>query len=144
MTSLSGLSGAVAERVQKASMSALERLLGSARALSDTMPQNTMPSLRSMAKFALGSAQVALMPSYRTVDAGSPPDCPNPQLSCHNTSAVQNTCCFNAPGGQLLQTQFWDTSPPTGPVDHWTVHGLWFVRSFASRIFLCESFLPLT
>lgn len=133
MTSLSGLSGAVKDRVQNASMSALEGLLSRARALSDTMPQ-TMPSLRSIAKFALGSAQVALLPSYRTVDAGSPPSCPNPQLSCHNTTVVQNTCCFNAPGGQLLQTQFWDTNPPTGPVDHWTVHGLWLVdRIFCPR-----------
>lgn len=56
---------------------------------------------------------------------GSPPTCSNPQLSCQNTSAVADTCCFNAPGGQLLQTQFWDTNPPTGPSNHWTVHGLW-------------------
>jgi hypothetical protein len=33
--------------------------------------------------------------------------------------------CFNSPGGALLQTQFWDTAPVTGPVDSWTVHGLW-------------------
>jgi ribonuclease T2 len=25
----------------------------------------------------------------------------------------------------LLQTQFWDTSPSDGPVDSWTIHGLW-------------------
>ena len=46
-------------------------------------------------------------------------------LSCHNKSAVANTCCFNYPGGLLLQTQFWDSDPATGPADHWTVHGLW-------------------
>jgi ribonuclease T2 len=40
---------------------------------------------------------------------------------------VENLCCFNAPGGQLLQTQFWDTNPPTGPNDSWTLHGLWYV-----------------
>uniref|UniRef100_A0A0W0FAY3 ribonuclease T2 n=1 Tax=Moniliophthora roreri TaxID=221103 RepID=A0A0W0FAY3_MONRR len=45
--------------------------------------------------------------------------------SCHNTSAVSNFCCFEAPGGQLLQTQFWDTNPSTGPSDSWTIHGLW-------------------
>ncbi|KXN88861.1 Ribonuclease Le2 [Leucoagaricus sp. SymC.cos] len=44
--------------------------------------------------------------------------------SCHNTSSV-NTCCFESPGGLLLQTQFWDTSPSTGPTDSWTIHGLW-------------------
>ncbi|KAJ6502673.1 ribonuclease [Mycena vulgaris] len=45
--------------------------------------------------------------------------------SCTNTSAVSDLCCFQAPGGQLLQTQFWDTSPATGPSDSWTIHGLW-------------------
>ncbi|KAH9879773.1 hypothetical protein J1614_001796 [Plenodomus biglobosus] len=52
-------------------------------------------------------------------------NCPMPQLSCHNTTVVENLCCFNAPGGQLLQTQFWDTAPATGPDDSWTLHGLW-------------------
>ena len=51
--------------------------------------------------------------------------CPNAQLSCHNSSAVADTCCFNHPGGQFLQTQFWDTNPPNGPSDSWTMHGLW-------------------
>ncbi|KAL5535666.1 hypothetical protein ACEPAF_3760 [Sanghuangporus sanghuang] len=46
------------------------------------------------------------------------------QSSCHNTT-VQDTCCFEAPGGLLLQTQFWDTDPSTGPSDSWTIHGLW-------------------
>jgi ribonuclease T2 len=46
--------------------------------------------------------------------AGSPETCSSPQLSCQNTTVVSNTCCFNAPGGQLVQTQFWDTSPSTG------------------------------
>ena len=46
-------------------------------------------------------------------------------LSCTNKTAVPNTCCFNYPGGSLLQTQFWDTDPATGPANHWTVHGLW-------------------
>ncbi|KAF5385398.1 hypothetical protein D9615_001247 [Tricholomella constricta] len=45
--------------------------------------------------------------------------------SCKNTTAVSNLCCFEAPGGLLLQTQFWDTDPSTGPSDSWTIHGLW-------------------
>ncbi|CAM1504923.1 Fc.00g025140.m01.CDS01 [Cosmosporella sp. VM-42] len=45
-------------------------------------------------------------------------------LSCHNTTAVEDTCCF-MPSGQLLQTQFWDTDPATGPTNSWTIHGLW-------------------
>ncbi|CAE6412432.1 unnamed protein product [Rhizoctonia solani] len=45
--------------------------------------------------------------------------------SCTNTTAQSNLCCFEYPGGQLLQTQFWDFNPSTGPSDSWTIHGLW-------------------
>ncbi|KAJ7897195.1 ribonuclease T2 [Mycena olivaceomarginata] len=45
--------------------------------------------------------------------------------SCTNSSSVSDLCCFQAPGGLLLQTQFWDTSPSTGPSNSWTIHGLW-------------------
>jgi len=48
------------------------------------------------------------------IAAGAPKTCTSPQTSCQNTTAVADLCCFNAPGGQLLQTQFWDTSPSTG------------------------------
>jgi ribonuclease T2 len=69
-------------------------------------------------------------PAYRSifnVDAAA--TCPTTsQQSCHNTTVQTNLCCFNAPGGALLQTQFWDTDPVTGPDDSWTIHGLW-VRS---------------
>ncbi|PMD61182.1 ribonuclease M, partial [Hyaloscypha bicolor E] len=51
--------------------------------------------------------------------------CLNPSLSCHNTTVLEDLCCFNAPGGQLLLTQFWDTAPSTGPNNSWTIHGLW-------------------
>ncbi|OTA06464.1 hypothetical protein A9Z42_0072310 [Trichoderma parareesei] len=54
----------------------------------------------------------------------SPGSCLMP-LSCHNTTAVSDTCRFVYPGGQLLLTQFWDTNPSTGPNNSWTVHGLW-------------------
>jgi ribonuclease T2 len=80
-----------------------------------------MPSLRTLGQLALGGAQMVLAQG-----AVNPfQSCSNPQLSCHNTTVVENLCCFNAPGGQLLQTQFWDTHPVTGPVDSWTLHGLW-------------------
>ncbi|KAE9405416.1 base non-specific and adenylic acid preferential ribonuclease [Gymnopus androsaceus JB14] len=50
--------------------------------------------------------------------------CPtNGALSC--SSNAKGTCCFEAPGGLILQTQFWDTSPETGPTDSFTIHGLW-------------------
>lgn len=45
-------------------------------------------------------------------------------LSCHNTTTIKNTCCTEVQG-QVLQVQFWDTDPATGPADHWTIHGLW-------------------
>lgn len=63
--------------------------------------------------------------------AGCPRNCYVPsetsslQLSCHNTTTAPDTCCFNSPGGYLLQTQFWDYDPSSGPANSWTVHGLW-------------------
>ena len=86
-----------------------------------------IPSLQAVAKFVVTSSQLALLTSNDPIRAlgGSPPSCSNPQISCQNSTTVSNTCCFNAPGGQLLQTQFWDFNPATGPVDSWTIHGLW-------------------
>ncbi|KAK4497358.1 hypothetical protein PRZ48_011809 [Zasmidium cellare] len=92
-----------------------------------------MPSVRSFSGFALsalGAAQSVLgfglkSPVARQDEQGNSATCSSPQLSCHNTSAVQDLCCFNSPGGSLLQTQFWDTNPATGPDDSWTIHGLW-------------------
>ncbi|KAH8107976.1 ribonuclease M [Cristinia sonorae] len=55
------------------------------------------------------------------------PGLSNP-VSCHNTTVQKDTCCFNAPGGHFLQTQFWDYVSPAqfaGPSESWTVHGLW-------------------
>jgi len=91
---------------------------------SETMA-SSVPSLRSLSKLAFGGAQVLF--GGQTVLGGTPESCPNAQLSCHNKTIVENLCCFNAPGGQLLQTQFWDTQPATGPDDSWTIHGLWYV-----------------
>lgn len=51
--------------------------------------------------------------------------CPKPELSCQTRFDSQDTCCFNYPGGQFLQTQFWDADPAVGPDDSWTIHGLW-------------------
>ncbi|KAH9812186.1 putative RNase T2 family protein [Teratosphaeria destructans] len=64
-------------------------------------------------------------PFARRADTSALATCTNPQLSCHNTTVQTNLCCFNYPGGSLLQTQFWDTDPVTGPNDSWTIHGLW-------------------
>ncbi|KAJ7481046.1 RNase Gf29 [Mycena galericulata] len=51
--------------------------------------------------------------------------CPTNGTPSCGTPAGTNTCCFETPGGLLLQTQFWDTSPSTGPSNSWTIHGLW-------------------
>lgn len=51
--------------------------------------------------------------------------CGKLELSCQTSYHGQDTCCFNYPGGQMLQTQFWDADPAVGPEDSWTIHGLW-------------------
>ncbi|KAF9891110.1 hypothetical protein FE257_005046 [Aspergillus nanangensis] len=51
--------------------------------------------------------------------------CAKSELSCQTRYHGQDTCCFNHPGGQFLQTQFWDADPAVGPEDSWTIHGLW-------------------
>jgi hypothetical protein len=91
-----------------------------------------IPSIRSLASFAGGLlSQIPLGSSPSTSPAhafiSSAPSCPiNGALSCHNTTVEADSCCFIYPGGQLLQTQFWDTSPSVGPKDSWTLHGLWY------------------
>jgi ribonuclease T2 len=91
--------------------------------LVDKVPTK-LPPVKSI---LLGGSQVILgaQSYFGGLDVGNAPSCSNPQLSCHNTSIVEDLCCFNYPGGQMLQTQFWDTNPPTGPDDAWTIHGLW-------------------
>lgn len=44
---------------------------------------------------------------------------------CSNSTPVSDFCCFESPGGVVLQTQFWDYYPPVGPSDMFTLHGLW-------------------
>jgi ribonuclease T2 len=101
-----------------------EGVHNAADALNYASPQtDTMPSLRTLGQIALGGAQVLF--GGTPVRGDYTQSCPAPQLSCHNTTVVENLCCFNAPGGQILQTQFWDTNPPTGPDESWTLHGLW-------------------
>lgn len=57
---------------------------------------------------------------------GNVPSCPiDTPWSCSNDTVVGDLCCFEYPGGVVLQTQFWDYNPAIGPDDKWTVHGLW-------------------
>ncbi|KAN0133303.1 Ribonuclease T2-like protein [Lactarius tabidus] len=46
-------------------------------------------------------------------------------VSCSANPPPSDLCCYESPGGLLLQTQFWDTNPSTGPSNSWTIHGLW-------------------
>ncbi|KAL1296798.1 hypothetical protein AAFC00_004427 [Neodothiora populina] len=73
----------------------------------------------------IAAAAVLAISSATSVIAASETCSSSIPLSCGNTTVVKDLCCFNAPGGQLLQTQFWDTDPSTGPSDSWTIHGLW-------------------
>lgn len=46
-------------------------------------------------------------------------------VTCTNTTPVADQCCFEAPGGILMQTQFWDYQPAVGNNHSFTLHGLW-------------------
>lgn len=88
-----------------------------------------LPSLTSITGF-LSQIPLGTNPPPPAISSSpfysSAPDCPiDGPLSCHNTTVAPDSCCFIYPGGQLLQTQFWDTSPSVGPADSWTLHGLW-------------------
>lgn len=56
---------------------------------------------------------------------GTSSSCPLSETSCQAKYHGQDTCCFNYPGGQMLQTQLWDVDPALGPDDSWGIHGLW-------------------
>lgn len=57
-----------------------------------------------------------------TTDNSCPLDLP---YSCTNSTPIENSCCFENPGGIMLQTQFWDYYPPIGGNETFTLHGLW-------------------
>ncbi|KAJ7154188.1 ribonuclease T2-like protein [Mycena filopes] len=76
-------------------------------------------------KFMASSPQFPMSGGATTGVASSSCHSTNNVASCTNTTAVADLCCFEAPGGLLLQTQFWDSNPATGPSDSWTIHGLW-------------------
>lgn len=86
-------------------------LFGSSNALSIGFP-NVFDSLNAI---TFGSSDIAPFDSC-------PIDIP---ISCTNSTPIENSCCFELPGGIMLQTQFWDYYPPIGPNDTFTLHGLW-------------------
>lgn len=85
-----------------------------------------MQSLRSisgLALSALGLSHAVMAADFAPFAIDASKSCSSTTLSCHNTTKVTDLCCFNAPGGSLLQTQFWDAD--SGPSNSWTIHGLW-------------------
>ncbi|KFY24930.1 hypothetical protein V493_04933 [Pseudogymnoascus sp. VKM F-4281 (FW-2241)] len=115
----------------------------SSTSISIDLPTESAPSTVVDTPSTISSTSQAPTSSASTFPP-APMSCPDPQLSCHNTTVQTDLCCFNAPGGQLLLTQFWDTDPSTGnyepldfstpfisllthlgPADAWTIHGLW-------------------
>ncbi|KAI8981149.1 ribonuclease T2 [Trametes punicea] len=83
--------------------------------------------LGAFATYALASSYLNMTPIgytdlFEQISSGCSTNAP---ASCHNTTRETNLCCFEAPGGLILQTQFWDTNPSTGPSNSWTIHGLW-------------------
>lgn len=68
-----------------------------------------------------GASQAATIPGlFKRISSGCSPTGP---LSC--SSNITDTCCTESPGGLLLHPQFWDTNPSTGPLNSFTIHGLW-------------------
>lgn len=72
-------------------------------------------------------------------------ECPlNLPFSCTNQTQIEDTCCFEYPGGVLLQTQFWDYYPPVGPDDMFTLHGLWPDRCDGQYDQFCDSSMEIS
>ena len=77
----------------------------------------------------------AQMPlSLLNKNSGYSLSCPiNTPLSCSNDTVIEDSCCFEYPGGIFLQTQFWDYLPsfyePKEELEkyaqNFTLHGLW-------------------
>ncbi|KAL4918562.1 ribonuclease T2-like protein [Aspergillus aurantiobrunneus] len=82
-------------------------------------PQQIMQALPN-------SLSLSPLSNSETTSSGSLfQQCGKFELSCQTSYHGQDTCCFNYPGGQMLQTQFWDADPAVGPENSWTIHGLW-------------------
>ncbi|KAF7364033.1 RNase Gf29 [Mycena sanguinolenta] len=86
-----------------------------------------MLSLLSNPLFAVAFTAVVVSSQSAQFPLKTASSCPSSEVeSCSNSTVVRNLCCFEAPGGLLMQTQFWDAEPrSTGPSDSWTIHGLW-------------------
>ncbi|TRX90107.1 hypothetical protein FHL15_009026 [Xylaria flabelliformis] len=77
--------------------------------------------------FTVLSIALAAVPVTNALSLVNRATCSSTVESCSSgaSSSSVSSCCVNKPGGQFLQTQFWDTDPVTGPSNSWTIHGLW-------------------
>ncbi|KAI0456512.1 ribonuclease T2-like protein [Xylaria acuta] len=77
--------------------------------------------------FVAISIALAALPVANALSLATRATCSSTVESCSSGagSSSVSSCCVNKPGGQFLQTQFWDTDPVTGPSNSWTIHGLW-------------------
>ncbi|KAI1312017.1 ribonuclease T2-like protein [Xylaria venustula] len=77
--------------------------------------------------FRFTSLALAAVPIASALSLTERATCSSTVESCSSSasSSSVSSCCVNKPGGQFLQTQFWDTDPVTGPSNSWTIHGLW-------------------
>ncbi|KAH3665556.1 hypothetical protein OGAPHI_003743 [Ogataea philodendri] len=100
-----------------------------------------MSSFLSLKKAAVLAAMALVRVQGAALADSCPRDIP---LSCSNSTPVADSCCFEFPGGVLLQTQFWDYSPSVGPEDSFTLHGLWPDNCDGSYSQFCDSSLQIS
>ncbi|KAL3475051.1 ribonuclease T2-like protein [Aspergillus californicus] len=96
--------------------------------MSSTRPGflEAIPGPQQILKTLTNCLSLTGLSNHEVSTSGSTFDqCGKLEVSCRTSYQGQDTCCFNYPGGQMLQTQFWDADPAVGPEDSWTIHGLW-------------------
>ncbi|KAH7101326.1 ribonuclease T2 [Auriculariales sp. MPI-PUGE-AT-0066] len=85
-----------------------------------------VPAILASATLAWPLRDIALsLPRSSVLTSRVESTCNGATTTSCSGNATSGTCCLEAPGGLLVQTQFWDAKPATGPSDSWTVHGLW-------------------
>lgn len=84
-----------------------------------------------ISRIVVGATIAALSTGTLALSSGCGTSGPTSCSSSAQSSLVtftedgKNATCCTEQEGLLLQTQFWDYNPATGPDDSWTIHGLW-------------------